>query len=76
MRGDRGRMAVESLTFSVAPGEILGIAGVADRLSDALGAHLIAQRYSRLVVDCNRPPTAESAIPLVSEATTRRSRSS
>lgn len=48
----------------------VGIAGLADRLSDALGAHLIAQRYSRLVIDCNRPPTAESSIPLVSETTT------
>jgi predicted N-formylglutamate amidohydrolase len=48
----------------------VGIAGVAERLSEALGAHLIAQRYSRLVIDCNRPPHAESSIPLVSEATT------
>ncbi|WP_041798388.1 N-formylglutamate amidohydrolase [Rhodopseudomonas palustris] len=48
----------------------VGIAGVAERLSDALGAHLIAQRYSRLVIDCNRPPSAESSIPLVSEITT------
>jgi len=48
----------------------VGIAGVAERLADALDAHLIAQRYSRLVIDCNRPPGAESSIPLVSEATT------
>lgn len=48
----------------------IGIAGVAERLSDLLGAHLIAQRYSRLVIDCNRPPSAESSIPLVSETTT------
>src|ERR1700751_453793 len=34
----------------------IGIAGVARRLSDLLDAHLIAQRYSRLVIDCNRPP--------------------
>jgi predicted N-formylglutamate amidohydrolase len=47
----------------------IGIAGVAERLSDALGAHLVAQRYSRLVVDCNRPPEASSSIPLISEAT-------
>src|SRR5258706_8978523 len=32
-----------------------GIAGVADALAKHLGAHLIAQRYSRLVIDCNRP---------------------
>jgi predicted N-formylglutamate amidohydrolase len=48
----------------------IGIAGVADALSDHLDAHLIAQRYSRLVIDCNRPPHAASSIPLLSEATT------
>jgi predicted N-formylglutamate amidohydrolase len=48
----------------------IGIAGVADRLSNLLGAHLIAQRYSRLVIDCNRPPGVASSIPLLSEATT------
>jgi predicted N-formylglutamate amidohydrolase len=46
-----------------------GIAGVADVLSKDLGAHLIAQRYSRLVIDCNRPPDAASSIPRISEAT-------
>src|ERR1700722_11644009 len=47
----------------------IGIAGVADALSKHLGAHLIAQRYSRLVVDCNRPPGVPSSIPRISEAT-------
>jgi predicted N-formylglutamate amidohydrolase len=46
-----------------------GIAGVADALAKHLDAHLIAQRYSRLVIDCNRPPKALSSIPLISEAT-------
>src|ERR1700736_6906409 len=46
-----------------------GIAGVADALSKHLDAHLIAQRYSRLVIDCNRPPDAPSSIPRISEAT-------
>src|ERR1700726_3630198 len=46
-----------------------GIAGVADALSKHLGAHLIAQRYSRLVIDCNRPPGVPSSIPRISEAT-------
>ncbi len=48
----------------------IGIAGVAERLSAMLDAHLVAQRYSRLVIDCNRPPDAASSIPLISEATT------
>lgn len=47
----------------------VGIAGVATGLARALDAHLIAQRYSRLVVDCNRPGAAASAIPAISEAT-------
>jgi predicted N-formylglutamate amidohydrolase len=48
----------------------IGIAGVAEALSGHLDAHLVAQRYSRLVIDCNRPPTAPSSIPIASEATT------
>ena len=47
----------------------IGIAGVAEQLSRHLGAHLIAQRYSRLVIDCNRPPCVASSIPVLSEAT-------
>jgi predicted N-formylglutamate amidohydrolase len=48
----------------------IGIAGVAEALAKHLDAHLIAQRYSRLVIDCNRPPQAPSSIPRISEATT------
>jgi predicted N-formylglutamate amidohydrolase len=47
----------------------IGIGGVTTRLADALSAHMIAQRYSRLVIDCNRPPGAQSSIPILSEAT-------
>jgi predicted N-formylglutamate amidohydrolase len=47
----------------------IGIAGVARHLSKSLGAHLVAQRYSRLVIDCNRPPDTDSSIPTLSEAT-------
>lgn len=48
----------------------IGIAGVATRVAQALGAHLIAQRYSRLVIDCNRPFASPGSVPLFSEATT------
>jgi len=48
----------------------IGIAGVAEQLSNEMNAHLIAQRYSRLVIDCNRPPGVASSIPMISEATT------
>src|SRR6266851_84837 len=64
--GDLGLRATE-LTQHIAWDP--GIAGVADALSKHLDAHLIAQRYSRLVIDCNRPPGAPSSIPRISEAT-------
>jgi predicted N-formylglutamate amidohydrolase len=48
----------------------IGIAGVATTLARTMNAHLIAQRYSRLVIDCNRPPETASSIPMISEATT------
>jgi predicted N-formylglutamate amidohydrolase len=64
--GDLG-LPPEELTRHIAWD--LGIAGVADALSKHLGAHLIAQRYSRLVIDCNRPPGVPSSIPRISEAT-------
>src|ERR1700733_4606368 len=48
----------------------IGIAGVAEALAKHLDAHLVAQRYSRLGIARNRPPTAPSSIPIVSEATT------
>ena len=41
----------------------IGIAGVAEQLSKDLDAHLIVQRYSRLVIDCNRPPHVENFDP-------------
>jgi len=47
----------------------IGIAGVAEMLSDQLDGHLVAQRYSRLVIDCNRPPGVASSIPRISDAT-------
>jgi predicted N-formylglutamate amidohydrolase len=47
----------------------IGIAGVAKALSNRLDAQLIGQRYSRLVIDCNRPLTAAGSIPRLSETT-------
>ncbi|MFA6266732.1 MAG: N-formylglutamate amidohydrolase [Pseudolabrys sp.] len=47
----------------------IGIAGVSRRLADALDAVLIQQNYSRLVIDCNRPPGVPSSIPEISEVT-------
>ncbi|MDI4663065.1 N-formylglutamate amidohydrolase [Xanthobacter autotrophicus] len=48
----------------------IGIAGVCRTLAERLDATLIQQNYSRLIIDCNRPPGVPSSIPEVSEATT------
>jgi predicted N-formylglutamate amidohydrolase len=48
----------------------IGALGVARRLSAEFDATLIAQNYSRLVIDCNRHFWRHDSIPTVSEATT------
>jgi len=47
----------------------IGALAVASRVAAALDAPLVAQNYSRLVIDCNRDPTVASSIPTVSETT-------
>ena len=47
----------------------IGAEGTARLLSKLLDAPLILQTYSRLVFDCNRPPEAEGAMPVISETT-------
>jgi predicted N-formylglutamate amidohydrolase len=47
----------------------IGIAGLGRILADALDATLIQQNYSRLVIDCNRPPEVATSIPEISELT-------
>lgn len=47
----------------------IGIDGVTRRLADLLDAVAILQRYSRLVIDCNRPPGAIGSIAPVSDGT-------
>jgi len=44
-----------------------GALHVAERLSEALDATLIAQKISRLVYDCNRPPESDQAVRAESE---------
>src|SRR5205085_474073 len=63
-------------TLGVADSELMrhiawdiGIAGVTERLAEALDAAAILQNYSRLVIDCNRQPGLDSSIPTVSELT-------
>lgn len=45
----------------------IGAARVAQMLGERLDATLILQNYSRLVIDCNRLPTAADSIPVRSE---------
>jgi len=47
----------------------IGIAAVCRLVADALGATLVQQNYSRLVIDCNRAPGSETSIPEISELT-------
>ena len=47
----------------------IGIAGVTERLAEALDATAVLQVYSRLVIDCNRHPGWASSIPGISELT-------
>ena len=44
----------------------IGAAAVARQLSERLDATLLLQNYSRLVIDCNRPPSAADSVPQVS----------
>jgi predicted N-formylglutamate amidohydrolase len=46
----------------------IGALGVATQVAAALDAPLVAQNYSRLVIDCNRDPAVASSIPKVGES--------
>jgi len=46
----------------------IGALAVARQVSETLDAPLVAQNYSRLVIDCNRDPLAATSIPRTSEA--------
>lgn len=45
----------------------IGTAGVAAQLSERLDACLLLQPYSRLVIDCNRPPEAVDSVTTAGE---------
>ncbi len=47
----------------------IGAEALARTIADRLSAPLIVQRYSRLVIDCNRPPHSRGAIPRCSDGT-------
>ena len=45
----------------------IGALSVARRAAQAIDAPLLAQNYSRLVIDCNRDPKVATSIPRISE---------
>jgi len=45
----------------------IGVAGLGETLAELLGATFIRQRFSRLVIDCNRDPGRPDAIPEISD---------
>jgi predicted N-formylglutamate amidohydrolase len=45
----------------------IGALSVAQRVAQAIDAPLVAQNYSRLVIDCNRDPRVATSIPRISE---------
>jgi len=47
----------------------IGALSVARQTAAALDAALVAQNYSRLVIDCNRDPAVATSIPPMSEST-------
>jgi len=47
----------------------IGIAGTTRKLATLLDATAVLQTYSRLVIDCNRPPGAPGSIAAVSDGT-------
>jgi predicted N-formylglutamate amidohydrolase len=47
----------------------IGCLGVAQKVAAELDAPLVAQNYSRLVIDCNRDPSVATSIPTLSEWT-------
>lgn len=47
----------------------IGVESMGRRLADLLDAAFLFQPYSRLVIDCNRPPHQTDAVPQVSDGT-------
>ncbi|MDB5591301.1 N-formylglutamate amidohydrolase [Enterovirga sp.] len=64
-----GRLGLAESEFERHIAWDIGASAVARRVSEALDATLVEQRYSRLVIDCNRPPQVPNSVPAISEAT-------
>jgi predicted N-formylglutamate amidohydrolase len=64
---DMGRLGLPDSAFELHIAWDIGALALAERLSERFSACLIFQRYSRLVVDCNRSPGHPGLAPPVSD---------
>ncbi len=67
--GRLGDLGVPAAEFDRHVAWDIGALGVARAMSGHLDAALVAQRYSRLVIDCNRAEDHPGSIPVISERT-------
>jgi predicted N-formylglutamate amidohydrolase len=65
--GALGDLGVSREVIESHRGWDIGAQSVARALAERLGAPLVIQNYSRLVLDCNRPPESDLAIPAISD---------
>ena len=64
-----GSLGLSAKELSRHIGWDIGVAGLGERLAEAIDAVFIRQTYSRLVIDCNRDPAQPDAMPEVSDGT-------
>ena len=62
-----GTLGVSDEVLASHRGWDIGAAAVARYLAKQLGAPLVLQRYSRLVIDANRPPGGAQSMPVISD---------
>ncbi|MBN9890348.1 N-formylglutamate amidohydrolase [Pelagibaca abyssi] len=65
-----GGLGLEPGTLDLHVGWDIGAAAVTRLMAQELGCGALLQRYSRLVIDCNRPPEAPDAMPERSDGIT------
>lgn len=65
-----GRLGLDAAAFDLHIAYDIGTLGLARRLGAILGACVISQPYSRLVIDCNRAPGQPGSIVEVSDGVT------
>jgi len=64
-----GNLGIQQEELNTHIGWDIGAEAVTRKMATAMGAPAIFQRYSRLVIDCNRPPNAADSIPAISDKT-------